>query len=270
QGGIDLFIWGRPFVEMGEYLRYNMANPTTYFDQPWYNYLLVLAGVLIPPFSLAILFGYVRRPRPLVLWLPVLTFLFFHSIFPNKQERFILPMVPLFFVLGYTSWEAWRAGSTWWMKRARLWRGVLVWTWCVNVLLLVPLCFSYSKRERVMAMVKLRAVHIHTLLVEDTIEQDPPMAPLFYLGQWGFTQGGYTDLMLKPESLVPPRTAGDGAVVVLFIGQEKLAERLANMERALGPMQLVGCAEPGLLDRTVHWLNPVNRNAVITIFRTGG
>jgi hypothetical protein len=30
---------------------------------------------------------------------------------------------------------------------------------------------------------------------------------------------------------------------------------------------VTGRAEPGLLDRTVHWLNPVNRNETIVIAR---
>ncbi|MFT3885755.1 MAG: glycosyltransferase family 39 protein [Flavobacteriales bacterium] len=269
QGLPDLFIWGRPFVEMTEYVRYNLDNPTnTGIHLPWYDYALVLVGLFIPPFSLAVLFGYARKPRPLVLWLSVLTFLFFHSIFPNKQERFILPIVPLLFVLGYTSWELWRERSTWWARHQRLWRGVMAWTWTVNVLLLVPLCFSYSKRERVMAMLLLRDTPVDTLIIEDTVEQDPPMAPLFYLGQWGIHQEGYTDPSVDLRAAIAP-SAGDGRVeVVLFVGQEHLAQRLLHMEQVLGPMELVGCAEPGLLDRTVHWLNPVNRNAVITVFRT--
>jgi hypothetical protein len=69
---------------MGEYVLYNMANPTTYFDQPWYNYFLLLAGILIPPFSLAIMFGFFRRATPLLVWLPVVLFLAFHSYHPNK------------------------------------------------------------------------------------------------------------------------------------------------------------------------------------------
>src|SRR5690606_33965288 len=89
QAGVDLVIWGRPFAEMTEYVEYNLANSTTYFDQPWYNYLLVLGGIFIPPLSLAILFGFFKRTKPLLIWLPVFSFLFFHSVFPNKQERFI-------------------------------------------------------------------------------------------------------------------------------------------------------------------------------------
>ena len=34
-------------------------------------------------------------------------------------------------------------------------------------------------------------------------------------------------------------------------------------------MRLIGRAEPGLLDRVMHWLNPVNRNVVITIYAFG-
>lgn len=268
QGGIDLMIWGRPFAEMTEYVRYNLDNSTTYFDQPWYNYLLVMAGVFIPPFSLAVLFGFFERPKPLLLWLPVMAFLFFHSLFPNKQERFILTILPLLFVLGHTAWEQWREGSGWWRRRPGLWKGVLIWTWALNILLLVPLCFSYSKRERVEAMVMLRGQGLKGLVIEDTAEQDPPMMPLYYLGQWGIPQETYTDTTTDLHILFSKYDEAHRPDRVLFIGTEHLDERVARMEQASGPLTLEGRAEPGLLDRVVHWLNPVNRNVTITIYRT--
>ncbi|MBK6408906.1 MAG: glycosyltransferase family 39 protein [Flavobacteriales bacterium] len=267
QAGIDMFIWGRPFAEMTEYVRYNLANSTTYFDQPWYNYLLVLAGIFIPPFSLAVLFGFFKRPKPLLIWLPVFSFLFFHSLFPNKQERFILTIVPMVLVLGYTVWETFREKSSWWQRHRGLWRGVLAWTWALNIVLLVPLCFSYSKRERVEAMLMLRDRPVHGVIIEDTAEQDPPMLPLFYLGQWHVTQKVLTD----PDADVKAIAAqlGAGTDMVLFIGKEQLGSRVKHVEDALGPMRLIGRAEPGLLDRVMHWLNPVNRNVVITIYAFG-
>ncbi len=270
QAGVDLFIWGRPFAEMTEYVRYNLANSTTYFDQPWYNYLLVLAGMLIPPFSLAVLFGYFKRPRPLLLWLPAFSFLFFHSIFPNKQERFIFAIVPLIFVLGYTAWEAYRERSHWWARHAGLWKGTMVWTWALNTLLLVPLTFSYSKHERVEAMLMLHGTPVQGVIIEDTAEQDPPMLPLFYLGQWNITQVFITDPATDIQEKARLIPAGDGRKVAMFIGTEHLDERVSRMEQALGPLQLVGTATPGLLDRVVHWLNPVNRNVTITIYLFGG
>ena len=68
---------------------------------PWYNFLLLLAGVFIPPLSLGVLFGFFRRWKPLPVWLALFAFLAFHSWHPNKQERFIFPLLPLYFVLGY-------------------------------------------------------------------------------------------------------------------------------------------------------------------------
>jgi hypothetical protein len=36
----------------------------------------------------------------------------------------------------------------------------------------------------------------------------------------------------------------------------------------MGPLRVIGRAEPGLVDRVVHWLNPVNRNEAIVVART--
>jgi hypothetical protein len=55
--------------------------------------------------------------------------------------------------------------------------------------------------------------------------------------------------------------------VVFFIGEEMMHGRLAWMERQVGPLDRIDSAEPGLLDRIMHGLNPVNRNETIAIFR---
>lgn len=57
--------------------------------------------------------------------------------------------------------------------------------------------------------------------------------------------------------------------VALFIGAEDLQARVQRVERALGPLTYIGTAEPGLLDRTLHWLNPVNRNVAIAEYAIG-
>ncbi len=270
QSPIDLWIWGRPFAEMTEYVRYNLANTTSYFDQPWYNYLLLLGGIFIPFFSLAVLFGFFRRTSPLLLWVPVLLFLTIHSYFPNKQERFLLPIVPLVFVLGYVGWEQFRAGSIFWQQRPGLWRGTLRITWAINLLLLVVLTFTFSKRSRVMAMLALRdGPPVHGLIVEDTVENEPPWMPMYFLGQWQATQlpEPYSDpaILLKDQiALLPPEKRPDA---VLFIGLEDLEQRKARIISLIGPLKPVAVAEPGLVDRVVHWLNPVNRNETISVYR---
>lgn len=268
QSGMDLFLWGRPFAEITEYVLYNMANTTTYFDQPWYNYLLLLLGIFIPFFSVAVFLGFFRRTSPLLVWLPVLLFLAIHSYFPNKQERFLLPIVPLFFVLGYVSWEQWRLGSAWWQNRTGLWRGVLVFTWTINTAALLLLIFSYSKKSRVEAMAALKDVDdVRGILVEDTYKQTAPMPPLFYGGQWRASIEPWTDpnadlatrLSAFPDTTLPN--------YILFIGEEEIQQRIRKITSAMGPLEEVHRAEPGALDRLVHWLNPVNRNEVIVVAR---
>lgn len=268
QGGIDMVLWKRPFAEITQYVMYNLANTTTYGVQPWYNYLLLLAGIFVPPVSLAVLFGFFRRVKPLVIWLPVFLFLAIHSYFPNKQERFMLPIVPLFFVLGFTAWEHWRTASGWWRGHDRLWRGGLVFAWTLNIVLLVLLCVSYSKRSRVEALYSLRDQRpVKGLLVEDTAEGEAPMPPLFYLGQWDPTIIPWTDPAADLGDQLQRLPAERRPDVVLFFGEEDLDARMQRIEAAMGPLQVLGRAEPGLLDRVMHWLNPVNRNETIVIAR---
>lgn len=267
QAGVDLFIWHRPFAEMTEYVRYNLEHSTTYFDQPWYNYLLVLVVLLIPPFSLALLFGFFKRPRPLALWLAVMSFLVIHSLFPNKQERFILSIVPLVLVLGLPAWEAFRLRSRWWQKRTGLWRGVMTWTWAINLLLLVPLTLSYGKRERVEAMLLLRSHPLTGLIIEDSVVGSPPMMPLFYAGQWGFPQFEFTDAATDPGRLQEPLAAFSRANAVIFLGEDHLDERVSRIGSALGPLTFIGVSSPGLIDRVAHWFNPKhNRSTHIFVY----
>lgn len=268
QGGIDLFIWKRPFAEITAYVAYNLANATTYFDQPWYNYLLQLAGMFIPPFSLALLFGFFRRQRPLAPWLAVLCFLAFHSYFPNKQERFLLPIVPLYFVMAYGSWEQWRNASAWWSRHTGLWRGVMRFTWGLNLLLLPVITVSTSKQSRIDAMYLLRGGDpVKGIVVEDTREQEPPQLPRFYLGQWHFHEIPWPDASQDLRAELDRYPAAERPDHILFIGPEDLEARRARAEAAMGPLQQVGVAEPGLLDKVVHWLNPVNRNETILVYR---
>lgn len=269
QGSIDYFIWGRPFAEIGEYVFYNMANATTYFDQPWWFYMPWLAGVFIPPLSLFVFFGFLKDwRRHLLLWLPVVFFIAFHSWHPNKQERFITTVLPLFFVFGFCAWERWRQSSRWWSTREGAWRGILRWTWAFNIVLLMGLLFTYSKRSRCEAMYALRDVPgITGIIIEDTFEKEPPQAPLFYLGDYKPGILYFSDPGMDQRAAWNAADAHRRPNTVCFVGKEDLAQRRMAMERQLGSLTFVAEAGPGLVDRIVHWLNPINRNETITVYR---
>lgn len=96
----DIFIWHKPFAELQEYVLYNFYHSSEYPQGGFFKYFGVLLGVLVPPISAFLLLGFAYGYRRLVLFLPALCFFLFHSIFPNKQERFIFPILPFIVILG--------------------------------------------------------------------------------------------------------------------------------------------------------------------------
>ncbi|MBK6526401.1 MAG: hypothetical protein IPG07_13170 [Crocinitomicaceae bacterium] len=64
-------------------------------------YVLVLMGSCLAPLGLLLGFGFFRSAKKyFYIFIPVLLFILFHSFYPSKQERFILPVLPLFIILG--------------------------------------------------------------------------------------------------------------------------------------------------------------------------
>jgi hypothetical protein len=77
-GLTDWLIWDRPFTELREYVSHNISHRYDYTVAPWYTYILVILGVLIPPVSLMLFAGYFKTWRKYsVLFFPILLFLVF-------------------------------------------------------------------------------------------------------------------------------------------------------------------------------------------------
>lgn len=270
QGLIDYNTWGRPFAEFFEYVNYNMHSPYAYSTQPWYNYFLTLGGILIPPVSLFLLFGYFKLWRKyLLLFLPAFLFLAFHSYFPNKQERFIFPIVPFIIMLGIIGWNEFVDGSGFWQKRQKLLRGCWIFFWVLNTLPLLFITCSYSKRNRVEAMLYLQTKgDVKNLIIEDTNRDDWMMPPLFYLKKWispyGVTQTLTHDTLKFNLSTVPIRERPN---YVIFMQAENLDKRVDDFQKNYATLKYETTVEPGSMDRLLHWLNPNNENNTSTIYK---
>lgn len=265
----DLFLYGRPFVEMGEYLRYNFVNATTYFDRPWYMYFLTLGGMLIPPVSLFLFTGYVKSAKKLLfLFIPSLCFFVFHSYFPNKQERFILPFVPYLIMGGIVGWQEISANWSWKKFERGSWRFFMV----LNTLALLVLCTMYSKRSRVEAMYYLYdKPDFNNFLVEASHTDSEPMMPQYYSGKWQKAFGvssAYTVQQFNDS--VQQLPAGSFPNYILFFEDEKLPERVATFESVTHKkLELQYEASPSYMDDLLHFLNKHNRNQPVFIYHVG-
>lgn len=265
----DLFIWGRPFVQLMAYFGYNTTHALNYPQGPPGQYLLTLIGLMIPPLSFAILWGFGHQVRrwPSIAF-AVMAFYLFHELYPNKQERFILPVLPLVMALGTTGWQAYRAKSGFWQRNCRLHRGLLAFVLFVNVVALMVLSVGTVKSSRVNAMYALwqagdlqnfMAIHVDT----------SPQAPAFYSGSWEkyYVSTAEQDPAQRLDLVCRLREKRTFPNYLLFYGDAHLGETVLRYKEAWPGLAYVGQIPPGRLDRFIHWLNPLNSVERVMIYR---
>lgn len=273
QGGIDTYIWGRPFAEFQEYVNYNLNNSYSYTTLPWYNYFLTLGGLLLPPVSLFLLFGFFGNwKKNVLLFLPSFIFLAFHSYFPNKQERFIFPMIPFVIILGMVGWSEFRNNSKFWINHPKLLRGCWMFFWILNTLPLLFVSISYSKRNRVEAMIYLQKKgDVKNIVIEDSNRDDFSMPPLFYLKKWispfSITKIYNYDSLDRDVDNV---TIDLRPNYVVFNQEENIEARVDSFKKNFSELNFETKIEPGALDKVLHFLNPDNNeNYTTTIYKIG-
>jgi hypothetical protein len=271
QGVVDLFIWGRPFAEFRAYITYNITNAHNYPTGPWYNYFLVLAGILVPPVSLFLMFGFFRSwKKYTMLFLPAFLFFAFHSIFPNKQERFILPMIPFVIILGCIGWNEFVDSSKYWQRHLRLLKGCWTFFWILNCIALLVISTMYTKRTRVESMYYLyHQKDLQNYMVEESFRDNVPQLPYFYANRWNFHPMEIDDKMSLYQAYLGH--IHDSLVYqpnyVLFFGSDKIDQRVAAFKKAFPTTTYKTTIEPSYIDLLVCKMNPVNRNETVYIYK---
>ena len=270
EGGIDFVIWGKPFIEIYTYATLSLTEINDYIVLPWYNYFLVLGGMLIPPISIFLFWGFIRKWKQyLLVFLPILLFFVFHSWVPNKQERFIIPMIPLFIMIGSIGWMEFREKSAYWEKHKALLRSCWIFFWVLNTIVLLVFTFTYSKRSMAESMTylsKYPGINYMTAIDESN---NPEMFPKYYLGQWPVMsneKSGDRSLdsiltySVKNGNKYAPR-------FVLFTGDADISPMVKRTRKYLPFLVYETTIKPGFIDRLVRRLNPINRNKTVYIYR---
>jgi len=270
QGVIDLIVWRKPFAELIAYVSYNYTHAYEYHTAPWYNYVLLIAALLLPPVSIMLMWGYFKNwKKNFILFFPVLMFLLFHSAFPNKQERFILPVIPLFIALGMAGWEQWAATKNIFKRHPSILKGAWAMFWALNILLLVFFTPMYSKKSRVEAMSHLKKYpDIGYFIIDEAGSNVLRFPPVFYTGQWPEYDAFYKDMTYNDlRSWRDWSQKDQQPSFVVFNGPEQLEQRVDSMMNVFPGLVFEARFKPGIMDRIIHRINPINANEEVVVYR---
>ncbi|MBC7948142.1 MAG: hypothetical protein H7Y42_09710 [Chitinophagaceae bacterium] len=261
QGLFDLIYYGDPFANIKEYVRFN-SNPVNIEIQPqgpWFQYIGTVAGVVfgLPFLLLALGYGYSARLsfHTRMLMIASLLFFIFHSAYSNKQERFILPFIPFFLLLGIIGFYEHYARNQHkrWLRRTT--RIVIAWFLVLNTVGLLILTFTYSKRSRIEAMIYLRKkADVTNIVMEGEVSLQRP--PTFYLGKH------LENFVMPPEGNIDTleneiRTSGKPVPnYVIMAGSHDFDLRLARLKSLFPNLKEEIIITTSFVDNLAHWLNP--------------
>lgn len=148
----DYLASGSPFRKVIFYINYNLQFGATYISQPWYQYIIVTVGFLVPPLGIFWFLGSFNFKRSMLpIFLGVLVFFAVHSAFGGKQERFIFTILPFVLVLGIPGWYGLIKR---WNKRWLVSFTKYSWYFAItlNMIALVALSLWFSKSGKVKIM----------------------------------------------------------------------------------------------------------------------
>ena len=263
QGLVDYFIWGYPFAEFIGYVTYNMKEGTTYLpNHNYFMYFFVLIGSLFVPLGLIVMVGFFKSYKKYaLLFVPTIAFILFHTLYPNRQERFVLSVLPFFIILGVMGYQLFKESKT----REKLWKISMIAFWVLNIPFLFFSMTMYSKKSRVEAMYHLynNSIDKETILLEGSADQRTSMMPKFYAKSWycAFTERTDTSQHL----LVNPISQYD---YIFFFDEKDLSKRIAQYKTIYPKMTLDKKCDPSLVDKLLRDLNPRNANEYIEIWKT--
>lgn len=297
QGTIDIIFFDYPFHSVVTYILYNTEHAYSYSTGPIYRFVLTILGFLVPPISVFLVIGYARcmKLAPYIFW-GGLIFFVTHSLFPNKQERFILPLLPLVIILGVVGWKHVLQQSETLLNYRKAVAAAWVFFWVINIVAALGLAFTYTKKSRIAPLVYLSDKQDLDALILDFGNHRIKTPPLFYLNRvsadydlykidedmvWQNYLSGKkplpTDFVmvytLNHEKKITAlqksvNESGYEPDYVVIVGSDDLQARIGQLNTLYPNLRLEHTTSPSLYDKVLHFLNPrVHQDEKVRIYK---
>ena len=269
-GGLDFLLFGTPFYELISYVAYNATHAGEYPNGPWYQYIGVILGMfLIFPAANWLMASALKFRTYAVLLFPTLVFLLFHSYFPNKQERFILPVIPFLIMAGILAWNQYVEFKK--SDKINRWnRFSMKFFWILNTPLLFGLSLASTRTAKMEAMYFLYQQRDAThFAIESTHRDYMEFMPRFYGNFWS----RYQHILPNCEAPCFFDSVAHGVHpfpnYILFFDEDNLNERVAKVQTVVD-IDYLETIESSWLDQLIPKLNPIVKSQKIFVYKVKG
>lgn len=290
EGIIDSIFWRQPFAQFIAYIsRIFEGGYQFYGTKLWYLYISALISIFFLPVGLFYLFGFIKSWKKYsILFIPTFTYILIHNMFPNREERFLLIIIPFYLIAAIISWKEYANKSKFWKKNIKLHKVSFILFWTFNSLLLIFTSTAYSKKAEVETMVYLSKYknEINAILLEDKNHKSVNLLPSFYIGkpliQYTLSKKTKIDKSIYYSCIKTGKYSRDIYSIeyflklnsdqapdyVLFYGDENLKQRVEAIRAFFPYLTFEKKINPSFFDSIIQWLNPINKNLSISIYKT--
>jgi hypothetical protein len=258
-GFVDWWMLGSFAASTINHISQVLTEPPPY-QTPRYIYLPVIFGFFLPPLSLiAVPLAFVRSfwTRHKILAFSCLVFIIAHTLSPSRQERYIIPIIPAMFTLLTLAVHHHWSHHGFWFRHRRAFMAVVAATVIINLVVLIPLTFNYSRKGRVEPFVRIEEQGTPASAgVVVLTPQQGGQYPLDYAGTPRIRHA----MVYRWSELSPVAERNEKHPYRYFVlyppRSEDLSAYVDSIETYFGPIKELYHSSPSTVDYVLHFLNP--------------
>ncbi|MFH2048922.1 MAG: hypothetical protein ABIJ12_05715, partial [bacterium] len=229
-------------------------------SEPVWVYAIVLITLFIPPLSIItfILAGFKNfwfTHRMLVF--TTLSFILFHNVLWNRQERFLMPIFSaVLLIMVLVIWQQF-SEKGFLFKYRKTTIGMVLFSVAINLILLPLFTMNYGRKGLVEPMVKIEQMGINPTIVFFSPEKYNELYPDDYVGLSGRTRYNITRWEGINEHITEYGIDTLECYYILYPKKnESLQAYLDSLEIHLGTLEPLFHVGPSTIDYVLHLLNP--------------
>ena len=223
-------------------------------------YVAVIAAYFIPPASLVVMFLALRRrfwKNHLVLTASTAAFVIIHTLVANRQERFMIPILPALIVLFVLACHQHYQQHGFFRKHLGLSLSLITFTLLVNFVALGPFTFNYGHKGLVEPLVKIEQLSTSKPSVLFFSPEKSRIFPLNY-GGFELIDRSYVHAWEDLDAVFGAGSAESGFDYYLLypLRSDDLERYRDSLVSRAGPVDLAFYIGPSTIDLILHGLNP--------------